>query len=137
MISIDRKVCRDLLKITTDYNVSLFFDPDLGGYCMWHMHRPDNVEFVSSVPVTEVPGSLQRLEKRNMIKKIQGSMNGAIIFQITPELLHAKAFWWDRVSKRFIGGFVTGVVVGIAANLLTPFIQQAFSKLFELIHNLL
>ena len=133
MIAIDRKVCRDILKMTTDYNVSVFFGPALGGYSTWHLHYPENVELVSSVPIAEVPGALQRLEDRNLIKKIQGSMNGGVIFRITPELLHAKAFWWDRFTKKTIGGFVIGVLIGLSVNLLTGPIQSLISELLQLL----
>lgn len=126
MISIDRKVSRDILKVTKDYNVKILFDPALGGFSIWHMSHPDKVECVPSVSIAEVPGALERLEERGMIKKTQGIWGGGMIFHITPELLHAKAFWWDRFSKKFWGGFVAGVVASVASGLILHFLQKLF-----------
>ena len=118
MISIDRKVCKDILKVTKDYKDQVFFSPDLGGYAIWHMCHPEKAELESSVPVSEVSGSLARLVERKMIRKIQGSYNGGTIFRINPELLHAKAFWFDRVTKTYVGGFVSGVLSTLLGGLL-------------------
>ena len=39
MIRFDRKLCRDILRITTDYNTSIIFDPAVGGFALWHLHH--------------------------------------------------------------------------------------------------
>ena len=137
MISIDRKVCKDILKITKDYNVSVIFAPELGGYAKWHMYLPEKAERISSVRVDEVPEALNRLVERKFIRKINGSMSGAMVFRIMPELLHAKAFWFDRFSKKFWVGLVSGIVIGLIANLLTGPVQLLLSKLFQLLQSLL
>lgn len=126
MISIDRKICRDILKVTTDYNTSVLFDPAIGGYAVWHMSHPETASVTSSVPVNEVPGALRRLEALEMVKKVQGAMNGAVIFRITPELLHAKAFWWDRFTKTYVAGFISGVLITVASGLLLHFLTGLF-----------
>lgn len=135
MIRFDRKLCRDILRITTDYNTSIIFDPAVGGFALWHLHHPDRAEVIPSIPLSEVPASLSRLEERSMIQTIQRSMNGAVIFRIRPELLHAKAFCWDRFTKKFWGGFVSGILVGLIANLLTAPVQSLLSALFRLLLN--
>lgn len=127
MVSIDRKVCRDILKLTRQYDSAILFDPDLEGYSLLDYVAPSKADVLSSVPVSEVPGSLRRLIDRGMIEKQQGISGGGMIFNITPELLHAKAFWWDRFTKCFWGGFVSGVAVGITANLLTGYDQSALA----------
>lgn len=126
MISIDRKVCRDILKVTTDYNTSVIFSPDLGGYAIWHMRHPEKADLVSSVRPEEVPYALDRLSKRGMIVKIQGSFGGGLVFRIKSELLHAKRFWFDSFSKKFIGGFVSGVITGVVADLLVHWLIKLF-----------
>lgn len=136
MISIDRKVSRDILKTTKQYDQSILFDPSLGGFAIWRMSHPDKADQVCSVPVSEVPGALQRLADRGMINKIQGTWSGGMIFRITPELLHAKAFWWDRFSKKFWGGFVMGVITALTANLLTGPAQSMLSALFQWLQSL-
>ena len=126
MIRIDRKVCRDILRITNRYDVDLFFDPDFGGFSIWHGTHPDRPEFIPSVPLHEVAGSLNRLLERGMIKKIVGSWSGGMIFQITPELLHAKAFWFDRVTKKYLAGFISGVATSVVAGLIIHFVTEWF-----------
>ncbi len=124
MIRIDRKVTRDILRLTKSYDASIIFDPSIGGYAFWHMKRPEKVEMASSVPVHEVAGSLKRLIDRGMIEKIQGAWNGAVIFRINPELVHAKAFWFDRVTKKFIGGVVTGACATAAGDIIFHVIRS-------------
>lgn len=126
MISIDRKVIRDILKVTKDYNVKILFDPALGGFAPWNMSHPDKAERAPSVPISEVSGALKRLEECGMIQKVQGTWNGGMVFRITPELLHAKAFWWDRFSKKFWGGFATGIVASVIAGLILHILQGLF-----------
>lgn len=133
MIRIDRRVCRDILKVSKDYDKSILFATELGGFSVWHGSRPDRVDVMSSVNVSEVPGSLERLIDRGLINKIQSLSGGGMIFTITPELLHAKAFWWDRFTKVFWGGFVIGVVTGLLANLLTAPAQSLISELLRLL----
>lgn len=131
MIRYDRKTCKDILKLTDKYDDLVIFDPDIGGYCNFDSDNQEEAEVKPSIPVSEVTGALHRLEERGMIKKISGTWSGGMVFSITPELLHAKAFWWDRFSKRFLGGFVSGLVVGITANLLTGYVQSALSTLIQ------
>lgn len=133
MIRIDRYVCRDILKVTRDYQTQIVFAPDLGGFGVWIGCRPNREEVIPTVNVSEVPGSLERLIDRGLINKIQGLSGGGMIFTITPELLHAKAFWWDRFTKVFWGGFVIGVVTGLLANLLTAPVQSLISELLRLL----
>lgn len=126
MISIDRKTCRDILNVTRDYNQKIMFDPSLGGYSIWRMHNSVKIEQSCTVPVSEVPGSLQRLIDRNMIEKVQGIMGGGMIFRIRPDLLHAKAFWWDRFTKKFWGGFAAGVATSVVSGLILHFLTGLF-----------
>lgn len=136
MISIDRKVSRDILKVTRDYNQKVLFDTSLGGYSIWRMHNTGKIEQTSSVPASEVPGALQRLADRGMIEKVQGIMGGGMIFRIRPELLHARAFWWDRFTKKFWSGYVLGVITALTANLLTGPALSVLSKAFQWLSNL-
>lgn len=136
MIRIDRKTCRDIQNLAKSYDENLFFSPDLGGYCHWHYSHPEKAEKAPSINLDEVPGSLSRLVDSGLIKKIQGSMNGGMIFRITPELRHYKAFWFDRFSKKFTVGFVSGILVGVCANLATPYIKEAIEKVYMLLLSL-
>ena len=124
MIRIDRKVTHDILKLTKSYDSSIIFDPAIDGYAFWRAKRPESAKVKSSVPNHEVAGSLNRLVDRGMIDKVQSSWSGAIVFRITPELVHAKAFWFDRVTKKFIGGVVTGACATAAGDIIFHVIRS-------------
>lgn len=126
MVSIDRTVCRDILKMTTDYDVRVLFDPNAGGYSIWKGSYPEHAFLSSSVPISEVPGALSRLERDSRIKTFQKAYGGLWIFLITPELLHAKAFWWDRFSKTYLAGFISGAAATFAGGLLLHFFTGLF-----------
>ena len=126
MIRVDRKVCHDIMKVTDKYNVSILFHPDLGGYCKWHGTHPDSPEVVPSVQIEEIPSALDRLISRGMIEKVIGVNGHGMIFRIRPELLHAKAFWFDSFSKKFIGGFVSGILTTVVSSLILHFLTGLF-----------
>ena len=126
MISIDRKTIKDILKVTESYDESIFFHPNIGGFCIWPGYFPDQASVKPSSDICEIPGSLNRLVDAKLIIKIQGAYDNGMIFRITPELLHSKAFWFDRVSKKFLGGFLTGVAAAVVADLLIRLIAKLF-----------
>lgn len=126
MIRIDRKTCRDIQSLAKSYDENLFFSPDLGGYCHWSNPHPEKVEKLPSIDLDEVPGSLSRLADSGLIKKIQGSMNGGMIFRVTPEFRHYKAFQFDQVTKPYLAGFASGVAVSVLSGLLLHFILGLF-----------
>lgn len=121
MIRIDHKVCRDILRITNRYDVSIIYDAGLEGFAIWSGCRPENV-VVPSVPTDDVPGALQRLSDRGVIKKLQGLSGGGMIFRVTPQLRHAKAFWFDQFTKTYFGGFVSGVLATVVGGIILHFI---------------
>lgn len=137
MIRLDKKVCHDILKITSAYNELILYDPALNGYCHWDGSHPEKPDLASSLSVSETRSSLLRLETSGLIKRIQGISGGGIIFHITAELLHRKAFWIDRTAKPFIAGFVSGIAVGVFANLLTPYISAVIARIAELLRSLI
>ena len=126
MIKIDRKVCRDILKLTHDYDKSLFFSPSLGGFSFWHNSPPEKPEIKSSAPLSEIYESLLRLEERGLIHIIQKSWNKDVIFRITPELLHYKAFWFDRFTRTYVAGFISGVLTALLSGLLIEIFLRLF-----------
>lgn len=126
MINMDRKTCRDILRLTSSYDACLFFDPVLGGYAFWHGACPETIDKQPSIKADEVAGSLSRLVEAGLIKKIQGSMNGGMIFRVTPELRHYKAFWFDRFTKTYLAGFISGVGVSVISGLLIHFLTGFF-----------
>lgn len=126
MIRFDRKTCRDILKVTKNYNTSVFFHPNIGGYCVWTGSVPDQASVLPSIPLKEVPGSLNRLIEYGLITKRIGAMDNGMVFRITPELLHYKSFWWDRFSRKYIAGFISGVFTSVVAGLILHFVVKLF-----------
>ena len=124
MIRIDRKTCKDILKVTKSYDDDIFFHPSIGGFCIWTGSHPDHASVKSSSDIDEIPGSLNRLVDSKLIIKQIGTMDKGMIFHITPELLHYKAFWFDRISRKFATGFLAGVASAVAADIIFHFIAK-------------
>lgn len=121
MIRIDRKVCRDILKLTNSYDDQIIYDPDLKGFALWSGSFPGQVS-TPSVEPAEILGSLNRLCENKFLVMQTGVHRGGMIFSITPELRHRNAFWFDRVSKTYAGGFVSGVLTSVVAGTILHFI---------------
>ena len=124
MIKIDRKTCRDILRVTTSYKEWINFSHKDGGYSLNSNSAP--VVISASIPLKEVSGSLLRLEASGLIKKISDVWGDDMIFVITPELLHYKAFWFDRFTKTYLAGFISGVGVSVISGLLIHFLTGFF-----------
>lgn len=137
MISIDRKMSRFILSITKQYSDRIIFDPNAGGFYFWTGIRSDQPVIFPPFDILETEASLARLEQASLINIIQRIMGGGMIFCITPELLHYRSFWFDRFSKKFMAGFVSGVVVSITANLLTAPIRSGLCMLYRLLLRLI
>lgn len=126
MIRIDRKTYKDILKVTRRYDVPVFFHPDINGFSIWRSVQPDHTDVISSVPIDEVPDALNRLADLDWIEKEIGVSGNGMIFHITPKLLHHKAFWLDRFSHTYIGGFISGVATSVIAGLILHFLVKLF-----------
>ena len=124
MINMDRKTCRDILRVTTSYKDWICFSHEDGGYSL--SSNSDSLVISSSIPLKEVSGSLLRLEASGLIKKISDVWGDDMIFVITPELLHYKAFWFDRLTKTYLAGFISGVGVSVISGLLIHFLTGFF-----------
>ena len=122
MISIDRKVCRDILAVTSNYSDWILYDPALNGYCFWDGTHPERPSFVSSVVTQETQSALLRIEDAGLIKRMKGITGGGLIFHITAELLHRKAFFFDAITRRFLWGFIAGVSSTLIPQLIYFFI---------------
>ncbi|WP_281522850.1 hypothetical protein [Mogibacterium timidum] len=119
MIRIDRKLSNAILKISDSYDSEFFYDIDENGIFF--------NDKLYSVPIdkSEIKGSLVRLIDAGYLIPAANSWC-TVEFSISPELKHAKAFWFDRVSKRFIYGFISGVLTSVTAMLLVKLIEEYF-----------
>lgn len=119
MIRIDRKLSKAILKISDSYDSEFFYDIDENGIFF--------NDKLYSVPIdkSEIKGSLVRLIDAGYLIPSNNAWC-TIEFSISPELKHAKAFWFDRITKRFIYGFISGVLTSISAALLVKLIEKYF-----------
>lgn len=119
MIRIDRKLSKTILKISDSYDSEFFYDID-ESKILFNDKR-------YSVPIdkSEIKASLDRLiDAGYLIPSVNSWCT--VGFSISPELKHAKAFWFDRVTKRFISGFISGVLTSVSVALLVKFIEKFF-----------
>lgn len=137
MIRIDRAVARAVLKLSKkSYSAALLYDPSQGIlFLMDGLHDVrDSVRLKLSPD--EVTRSIGRLMDRGYFEKTR-SFNGGFTFSVTPLLRHRFAFWADSFTKKFWGGFFTGVAVSVTANLLTGYVQQLFAAGLQWLRHLL
>ena len=118
MIRIDRKVARAALDLTDSYSTVLVYDPARGLFIM----NTDRT-IVPKVPADDIPDAVERLIEAGFFCNYARCMGGIKMFRITPKLRHRFAFALDSFSKKFFGGFVTGVATTVAANLLSPHVR--------------
>lgn len=118
MIGMDRKIVKTILEISDSYDSAFSYHGDDGIYF-------DKKLYKLPVPPSEIKPALLRLIELGYLKQTLRPY-GVTVFSITPELKHARAFWFDRVTKRFLGGFVTGVTTAVATGLILRFIAKLF-----------
>ena len=117
MIKIDEKVAKAALELTKDYNDEIHFSGDAMLYL-----RNGYGDVLSSVkldiPLQDVPASISRLAEKGFFQIRQAFWGGHFCFSITPYLLHRRAFFWDRFTKKFWGGFAVGVAAGVMSTVV-------------------
>lgn len=131
MIGIDRRVARAILDLSgKSYSAELQYDPSQKTlFLMEDMLTVFNSKRIDLDP-DEVNLSIQRLIDKGFLRKTSVFWGG-FRFSITPELRHRFAFWLDTFTKKFWGGFLTGVVAGLTANLLTGYARTAISAAIQ------
>ena len=110
MIKTDRSLAKSILKLTHRYADEIWYNPDQNEIQIVRTAK----EPLRSVPLRispeEFPESLQRLSEKKMVRLHDDI--GGVYFSLTSYLLHRWAFFWDRFSKKFWGGFIVGVLSG-------------------------
>ncbi len=136
MIHIDRKIARIILKLSgRSYESEMIYDPSQKTLFLMKDHRDVLDSRLISIDPGEVSRSINRLIDNGFLEKRQGVWGG-VFFGITPRLRHRFAFWADAFTKKFWGGFVTGVVTAVTANLLTGYVQSALSAAIQWLQHL-
>lgn len=112
MIRYDRKMAKAALKLTKDYRDILALSNDRTKLELVSKSGNNIPSVRTGVPASEAAFSIKRLADRGLFS-IDAYVLGDQYFRITPFLVHRFAFWFDTFSKRFIGGYVAGVISGI------------------------
>lgn len=115
MIRYDMYVAKRALKLTHNYADMLAYDPDVNSLVLV---SNDMHTVINSVPVKknphDIPESINRLIEKGFFR-VHTRFYGGFFFSITPELLHRHAFMWDRYTKKFIVGYLLGILSGTLA----------------------
>jgi len=78
------------------------------------------------IPSDLVPGVIDRFINIGYLKKSKTFMGG-FFFSITDRFILRKEFWWDNFTKRFLCGYIAGIISGIlitvAGGLLLAFFR--------------
>ena len=107
MITIDKKVIRAILKLSSSYDQLFDFKTDESVLRLFGTDVSAKLNFHPA----EIYDSLYRLNDLGYIHLI--NREGHIFFEIKPRINHRFAWWLDTFSKRFLFGFVAGVMSGI------------------------
>ena len=122
MISIDRKITRAILRLTDNYHDEMAYDPSTHSLALVDVnYHPTSRQVPVDVSAEDVRESIQRLVDKGFLVKTASWMGGCA-FRMTSLLKHRRAFWLDRFTKKFWGGFITGVITGGAAAFVGEFL---------------
>lgn len=117
MIKNDRKIIKAVLKLTDNYHDELTLDGQSALLIHIHNYR----EVLNSIPVKmsreDAIESIERLLDNGFLRKYN-AWSGGYSFTMTSLLKHRHAFWWDRFTTKFIGGFVLGLISGIIVTVI-------------------
>ena len=112
MIRIDRKVIRAILSLTNNYHDELILDSKTPAILLVQNYR----DVISSASVNasleDITESVTRLVDQGYLR-VSRKWMGGYSFCMTSLLKHRRAFWWDSFSRKFWGGFVSGLISGI------------------------
>ena len=118
MKSLDRKLLKTISRITKSYDDVFYYDaPDLILLPQSSEKRTFNLSFHAA----EVLDSLNRLDRMEYIHLV--NRDGLTGFEICPRINHRFDWWFDEFTKRFWGGFATGVIASLAASYIYDFIM--------------
>ena len=124
MIKTDRKLKNTIVKFKPSMNDYMIYDINSHEI---HIVRPSELrETIRSTPVNipseQVNDSIQRLIEAGYLRISQKVMNG-YFFSITSRFVLRHEFAIESFSKKFWGGFFSGIVTSVIGGLLLLLIQ--------------
>lgn len=125
MIIVDWKVARAALKLTKSYKDEIFYASGGVSLMLVAPSGPPVKSAVVSASPEDIPPAITRLAEKNFFKIIIKTED-EVYFSIQPELRHWFAFWFDRVSKRYIAGFISGVITTVVSGLIVHYLTGLF-----------
>ena len=123
MIHIDKIVARAALKLSpSGYKTQIFYDPDSRELYVGSLadHKVRGASRKISVDPADVPLCFERLAEKGLVLK-QDYFGGSCI-TVLPKLRHRFAFALDAFTKRYVGGFISGVLTTVAAGVILHYV---------------
>lgn len=117
MIRIDRKVISAILKLTNNYSDEMTVDRDSSSVLLIRNHHDVLARVPVNVSHEDLEESILRLLDLGMLRKRVGWFGG-FSFSMTSRLKHRHAFWFDSFTRKFWGGFFSGLISGILITVL-------------------
>lgn len=117
MIRIDRKVISAILKLTNNYSDEMTVDRDSSSILRIQNHHDVLARVPVNVSHEDLEESILRLLELDMLRKRAG-WYGGFSFSMTSRLKHRHAFWFDSFTRKFWGGFFSGLISGILITVL-------------------
>lgn len=137
MIRLDRSVCRAALKVSgKSYNAVLQYDPESRELQSVSSDHTVLASRILKADPADVEFSIERLIDRGYFGEYLRHFGG-LQFCITPLLRHRAAFLADSFTRKFWGGFISGVLTAMTANLLAGYVQALISKAAQWLSGLL
>lgn len=125
MIKTDRKVVAAVLKLTNNYHDELAIGHDPTSIVLMNGLHEVIKSVRLKISAEDADESVKRLIDRGLLR-IGSKGYGWYSFYMTSRLKHRHAFWWDSFSKRYIAGFISGVVTTVVSGLILHFLTGLF-----------
>lgn len=125
MIRSDRKIISAVLKLTDNYHDEMAIGHDPSSLLLVKKLRTVIKCVPLSISEEDADESVKRLVDAGLLR-VKTQWSGGYSFCMTSRLKHRYAFWWDSFSKKYIAGFVSGVITTVAAGVLAHFITGLF-----------
>lgn len=121
MIWSDIIVAIQIHHFSVRYNEQIWADPDSGTFQIVTNAKTPPRFMHPFIDNQDIPGCLYRLNDLGYIKL--SAILGEMYFFVTPKMNHWLQFFFDSFSKKFLGGFLTGITVTVIGGLLLAYVR--------------